>query len=813
MIEQLLPDLRRAARSLLARPIFLLTAVGTLALGICALAAIFTVYNAVLLRPLPYSNADRIVEIQREQAPITNGPVAREVFEEWRDRTTAAFDVIGAYTASTMNLTGAGNAERLTAYAVSPGFWEVFANPLTLGRAFGNDEETSGENVVVLSNALWRNRFNAAADIVGRDIVLNGENYRVIGVTASEFAYPRDASIWLPTYLPGNTMGRGSNYLDVIARLKTDVSVATANHLLTPVTDWQARNFPDNHVGLRARVETLRHSLSANLQQPMSMLLIASALLLLIACANLANLMLARGQAREPEFALRRALGADRGGLVRAVLAEALVIALAGTAAGVLAAQPAVHALMSLAPDLLPNSGTPPIDVRVVAVVVLAELSVLVLAGLAPAWQASRVDPVETLRGAGRDTGGTRARGRLRALLVTGEIALALTLLSGSALLIQSLRHLSDVDTGVDSAHVLTARLALPVPARTPGEDMFAWFARAKEANAPRIDAILSEVGALPDAVHAGLTNELPISGGSGGNGSITLPGRDIPIAQNLAEFRAASPGYFATFAIPLRAGRVFDSRDGGEAGLGTSVLVNQAFVARFLDGVDANALGQSIGVIDNTMKTIVGVVGDVRQLGLDRAATPEVYFPARAYPGSEFSLAVKVDGDALAFAEPLRRTLQKVAPDMPVFSVRTMDEATRATTATRRFNLVLMSVFAAVALLLAAIGVYGVIAYLDGRRRREIGLRQAIGANARDIHRLMFGTGLRMIVPGIVIGLFGAVALGRVIASQLYGVGAADPVVLASVVVLLIVVAIAACAIPTRRATRISPVEALRDE
>lgn len=813
MVERLLSDLLLATRSLLARPAFLLTAVATLALGICALTAIFTVYNAVLLRPLPYSNADRIVEIQREQAPITNGPVAREVFEEWRDLTTAAFDAIGAYTASTMNLTGAGNAERLTAYAVSPGFWEVFANPLILGRAFGNDEETSDENVVVLSNALWRNRFNAAANIVGTDIVLNGENYRVIGVTASEFAYPRDASIWMPTYLPSNTMGRGSNYLDVIARLKTDVSVATANHLMKRVTDWQASNFPDNHVGLRARVETLRHSLSANLQQPMIMLLIASALVLLIACANLANLMLARGQSREREFALRRALGADRGGLIRAVLAEALVIAFAGTAIGLLAAQPAVHFLISLAPDLLSGSGTPAIDGRVVAVVVSAALVALIFSGLAPAWRASRAEPAHTLRGGGRDTGGTQPRGRLRAVLVSGEIALALTLLSGSALLIQSLRHLSNVDTGVYSAQVITARLALPVPARAPDEDQFAWFERVKVANSPRIDAILSQVADLPGVVHAGLTNELPISGGSSGNGSIMLPGHAIPVAQNLAEFRAASPDYFATFGIPLRSGRVFDSRDGREGGFGTQVLVNQAFVDHFLGGVESKAIGQSIGVVDATMKTIVGVVGNVRQLGLDRAATPEVYFPARAFPLNEFSLAVKVDGDALAFAEPLRLALQKLAPEMPVFSVRSMDEATHATTATRRFNLTLMSVFAAVAVLLAAIGLYGVVAYSVGQRRREFGLRQAIGATTGNLQRLMLGSGLRMIVPGIVVGLLGAIALGQVIASQLYGVSAADPVVLASVVALLVTVAIAACVIPTRRATRISPVEALRDE
>ncbi len=396
---------------------------------------------------------------------------------------------------------------------------------------------------------------------------------------------------------------------------------------------------------------------------------------------------------------------------------------------------------------------------------------------------------------------------------MTGEIALALTLLSGAALLVQSLRHLSTVDTGVNSAHVLTARIALPVPTPEPGEGMFVWFTRVKAANGPRIDSILSRVAALPDATEVALTDSLPISGGSNGNGEITLPGHDIPMEQNLAEFRFASPNYFAALDIPLRAGRVFDKRDGDEAGFGTHVLVNQAFVDRFLAGADASALGQTISVIDNTKKTIVGVVGNVHQLGLARAATPEVYFPARAYPQNEMSLIVRVKGDPLTLAQPLRRALKEIAPDLPVFSVRTMDEATRRTTAMRRFNLTLMGAFAAMAMLLAAIGLYGVIAYAVGQRRREIGVRQALGANRQAIHRLILGTGLRMIVPGIAIGLLGAFALGRVIAAQLYGVGAADPVVLASVSVVLVLIALAACAIPTLRAARIAPLEALRDE
>ncbi|MEP7042515.1 MAG: ABC transporter permease [Dokdonella sp.] len=804
-------ELRIALRSLLARPSFFLTATATLALGLCALAAIFTVYDAVLLRPLPYAQADRIVDITREQPPVSEGPVARPVFQEWRERSSEFFDAFGGYVATTMNMTGAGDAERLTAYAVTPDFWSVFGSPIARGRAFGEDEEKHDEHIVVLSDTLWRNRFGAAADVVGRDILLNGENYHVVGVTAAGFAYPADAQVWLPTYLPSSTSGRGMNYLSIVARLRDGASIAAATQTLATVTAWEAQNWPDNHGGLTAQVKPLRDGIASRFLQPLAMLMIAAALVLLIACANLANLMLARGQAREREFALRRALGAGSACLVRTVLAEALVISLIGALFGLLDAQPAVHVLMSLAPHLLPATAVPAIDLRVVTVVVLAAVATLLLSGLAPAWRAMHADPADTLRGGGRDAGGSRAQGRLRALLVSAEIALALTLLGGSALLIQSLRHLSEVDTGVHSAQVLTARLALPTPAMQPGEEFMAWMERAKSANGPRLDAVLARVAAMPGTSGVGIVDSLPISGGGGSNGEFHLAGHDIQRDTNLAEHRFVSEHYFAALGIPLRSGRVFDSHDTDDSGFGTHVLVNQAFVDRFLSG--ANAIDQQIGILDDSMKTIVGVVGNARQFGLDREAKPEVYFPARMFPGGELTLVVKVDGDALAFAEPLRRALKELAPDMPVFSVRTMDEATRETTALRRFNLTLMSVFAVAAILLAAIGLYGVIAYSVGQRRREIAVRQSLGAGGADIHRLMLAASLRMIVPGIVAGIVGAIVLGRLIAAQLYGIGAADPLVLLSVAATLALIALVACAIPVLRAARVPPMEALRNE
>ncbi len=811
-MHAVLADLRLALRNLRARPGFTLTAVLTLMLGIGAVASIFTVYDAVILKPLPFANAERIVRVLRKQPPVQFSPVSPPVFREWAERSGQAFDAFGGYVPQTLNLTGASAAERLTGYTVTPGFWDVFGQPVALGRSFGDTEENANQRVVVLGDALWKNRFGGDASILGRNIHLNGEAWQVIGVAQPGFAYPADAQLWTPTFLPANTAGRGSNSLAPVARLAPGVSVVQARAVMRGITDWEAATFPAENGQLSAQVERLGDLVGRNLRGSLSVLLGAALLVLLIACANLASLMLTRGQTRTQELAVRSALGAGRARLMRAVLAEALLLAAAGALAALAFARIAVPALLRLAPELLPGYNTPSLDLRVVLATTLIALLTLLLFGLVPAWRAARADPAQALAAGSRGQIGGRDQARSRNVLVAGEIALAMTLLAGAGLLIDNLRQLSKVDSGLgDVTHVLTARFSLPAPAMQPGEDFPAWYARVKPALDPTLATLQSRLAALPGVTSVAITNALPGSGESGWNGGFTVAGREVP-KDAIAEFRFASPDTLRTFGITLEAGRAFDSHDGSRALFPSEMLVNRTFVERYLGGGDA--LGQQVSIYDDSPKTIIGVIGDVRQSGLDRPANAEAWFPISTVPVGDLALALEVQGDALAFAPTLRRVMQETFPDVPVFAVRTMDEVTGQTTRLRRFNLALMGAFAATALLLAMIGLYGVIAWIASQRRREIGVRQSFGATRGDIHALMLKSGMGMIVPGLAAGLAGAAAIRRLLDSQLSAASpAADAGVLAAVVVLLALVALAACLIPAWRASRVSPIVALRDE
>lgn len=809
----MITELRMALRAMRARPGFFLTAILTLTLGIGAVTAIFTVYDAVLLKPLPFAHAERIVTLSREQGSSVQRTASVPVFDEWRERGSAAFTALGAYAPETMNLAGAGaeDAQRLAVHKVTPGFWQVFSQPLALGTSWGEQEESHNEHVVVLSDALWRSRFGADAGVLGRDIRLNGDAYRIVGVARPEFRFPERSDVWIPTFTPGHAQSRRTvNFLRVVGLLRENAGPAQAASAIQGVIDWQVRNFPQDETAMQARVVPLQEQIGAPVGSALDMLLAAAGLVLLIACANLANLMLARGQNRAQELALRSALGAGRGRLVRHALAESLLIALAGTCAGLAVAKPAIAGLVALAPDLLPAYNLPTIDLRVVAGTSAVALLTLFLFALYPALRAAATDPVKAMQGSSRSQTGSVRQMRARSILVSAEVALALTLLAGAGLLIGTLQQLDRVDSGVRTDHVLTAQFSISTLTLQPGQDLNTWAETAISQLTPRLDAIEKRLRELPGVETVSLSFGLPASGNASWSSSFQVVG--APEEKHAeVQYRFVSEDYFRTFGIPVEAGRAFNALDGRRALMPTELLVNRAFADRYLAGRDP--LTSEIKTFGDAPIPVIGVVGNVRQAGLDHDINPEVYFPISKAIQGDLSIALKVQGDAMAQVEPLRRAMREVAADAPVYEIRPMDAVIGETLGLRRFNTTLMSLFAAVAVALAAVGLYGVIAYSVGQRRREIGLRQALGAGTLSVHRLILGSSLRMILPGIGVGLLGALALGRLISAQLYGVRATDPLVLALVVVVLGAASLLACLIPSIQAARMSPMDALRDE
>ncbi len=624
----------------------------------------------MLLKPLPFQNAGQIVRIKREMGSSVQGTTSVPVFDEWRDRTKDAFAAIGAYAPETMNLAGNGNgdAQRLSVYKVTPGFWDVFSQPLALGRSWGEDEENHNVQVVVLSDRLWRSRFAAKADVIGREIRLNDEIVRIVGVAERRFDFPDDAQAWVPTFTPGNAQSRRTmNFLSVLGRLKPGVSKAQAVTSVQRIIDWQVQTYPADESAMNASMVSLQDQIGAPVSKALSMLLSASALVLLIACANLAGLVLARSQAREQELSLRRALGAGQGRLMRHVLAESIIIALIGSAAGLLIAKPAIAALIALAPDLLPAYNVPSIDLRVVAATSLIAFSTVLIFALFPAWRAAAVDPVRALQGASRSQTGSVKQMRARSLLVSIEIALAMTLLAGAGLLIGSLQKLGTVDSGVDTDNVLTAQFSISTLTLQPGDDLMAWAGNATQALTPRLDAIEQRLTKLPGVESVALSFGLPASGNADWSSSFQVVGQ--PKSRSGVQLRFVSKDYFQTYGIAVAAGRPFNALDGTRALLPTELIVNQAFADRYLAGADP--LSREIITFGDDPIRIIGVVANVRQAGLDHAVSPELYLPVSKAIKGDMSIGLKVHGNPLAYAEVVRKAMREVAPDAPVSGLR----------------------------------------------------------------------------------------------------------------------------------------------
>jgi len=810
MVIRFASELRLALRSLLRQPGFFAIAVFTLAIGVGSVSAIFSVVNGTLLTPLPYADAERIVRVSRVQG-AWGGPVSVPVLDDWRKATREQFAQLAAFVGTTINLTGEGEAERLAGFRVTPEFWSVMGLAPQRGRYFGPDEDTALEKVAVISHALWQRRFAGAPDVIGRDILLNGEAHRVVAVTPVGFRYPGSAQVYLPAYLAASSQGRGNNYLHVIARLAPGATMAQAESALAAVNARLAEEFADNNAGLAARLTALPTLLNSQVQQPLLILLGAAALVLLIACANLANLLLARGSTRQRELAVRAALGAGRRNLMRAVMSEALVIAICGAVGGLAIASAAVPLLLALAPDLLPDHASVTMRADVVALCLFGGVATVVLFACLPALRAASTSPAGALQEEGRGSSGGRRRSRARNALVVFEVALSLSLLVGAGLLIESLRQLGKVDGGIETEGVLTAAIVARSTEMQPGEDVMDWYRRHTAQLAQQLPALLQRIEAIPGVRSAGIADSLPLSGIDNVSSDISIRGREVADGQPRpgANWRFVSPEVFATLGMRIVRGRNLDEGDARPGEMFQNVLVNETFVRRYLADVDP--LLQQIQFMDEAHKQIVGVVSDTRLFGAEREPVAEVYMSHLHATQNQLYLALKVGGDPLAYAEQLRQAVREVDADIPLFEVRSMDQLVAGGTALRRFNMTLMSVFSAVALLLAGIGLYGVVAYSVAERRQEIGVRLSLGARGVDVLRMVLGQGLRTVGLGLLLGVAGGFAMGQLLSNQLYGVGGNDPVVLSGVVLVLGLVALLACVVPARRAARLDPMLALR--
>jgi putative ABC transport system permease protein len=801
-MDTLLQDVRYGMRLLLKHRGFAAAAIVTLGLGIGANTAVFSVASGVLLRPLPYPEAERLVWGWGRAGENPRASVSPPDFVDFR-AASRSFETLAAMSAYTIHpaLAGGERPQQLSGVLVSAGFFEALGVRPLIGRAFGPaDEAVSLPESVMLSHRLWRERFSGDASLAGRAITIDGRAMTVIGVMPAGFRMPDDADVWLPLPLGNESMQvRRFHQLRLVARLRPGVSLAAAQAEMSALAAGLAARYPDSNTDFGVVVVSLRDAIVGDSRPALFTLLAAVAAVLLIACVNVANLLLARAAARRREGAIRSALGASRGRLVRQWLVESLLLSLAGGALGLLLGYWGQDLLRAVGPADFPRLHEVEVDGRVLLFTIAVSVATGIAFGLVPARQAARVDAQATLReGGARAAGG---RGRVRAFLAAVEVMASVVLLAGAGLLARSLVRLLDVDPGFRAAEVVTTTLRLP--AGKDEDEQRAFF-----------QALLERVQGLPGVESAGLISELPLSG-QRNDTYFTIEGRPAsPSGQPFdANYRSVSDDYFRAMGIPLRQGRTFARQDGPSApGV---VIVNEPFVRAFFPNEDP--LGRRI-VVDlgsPFAAEIVGVVGGVRHSSLATAPDPEMYLSATQQPMGFMNLVVRARGDAAAptLASGLRASVAAIDPDQPLGAVRTMASLVAASAGDRRFPALLLGGFAALALVLAAIGLYGVMSESVAQRTAEMGIRMALGASARDVVGLVIREGLAVTLAGLGAGIAGALALSRLLASLLYAVPAHDPVTFTGVAAVVAAMALAACALPARRAARTSPQIALRHE
>jgi putative ABC transport system permease protein len=806
-VEAFVRDLRFAARMLLSRPGFTVLAVVCLALGIGASAAIFSVVNGVLLKPLPFPDAERLFSYGTSRGKIERGPLSAPDFVDLRSQSTRAD--LAVFSEQSYTLRNNESAVQLSGAGISSNLFRVLGVTPLLGRGPSLEEELPKRGtVVVISYGAWQRLFNGDPKIIDRQVRIDARDYTVIGVMPKGFSYPiensGDADAWVPLTLAGDSTfadERGSHYLRGVGRLKPGVSLALAGSELRALSMRLAEQYPGTNRDRLANVKDLQESIVTGSRSSLLLLAGAVCCLLLIACANVANLMLARATLRSKEVAVRTAIGASRLVILRQVLTESVLLAAVGGIAGLLLAVWGTDLLLRLAPSALPRVHDITLDWRVLAFTTVITIGTGLLFGFMPAIQLSSSDLNGTLKEGGRSVTGAGGGNRTRSMLVITEVALSLILLAGAGLLSATLLRLQKVDPGFDSTNVLTAETSLPDSKYKTDAQQTAFY-----------DLVLEKVRAIPGVIDVAGVSILPLSGNTmmislalegepRGKGIPTLHGEMLDVV---------TPNFFSVMKIPLKAGRLFAAQEDSTP---LVVLVNEALARKYWPGQSAVGKRISVGYNSDSLREVVGVVGDVHRAALNEEPAPAIYLPHHqaAYPA--LTLLVRTRDNATNVPAALVRQLAALDPDQTLGNIRPMRTVLASSLARQRFSASLLGIFAMIALALSAVGIFGVMTAMVTQRTRELAVRLALGAHPRKVLQLVLSHGATLAGIGIAIGLFGAFALSRVVAGMLYNVAATDPLTLLSVSLLLAAVALLACYIPARRATRLDPIITLREE
>ena len=817
-----LQDLRYGWRTLAKSPGFTVVAILTLALGIGANSSMFSLINSVLLRPLPFSDPDRLVTIweRRGSSNDSNLPISAHEFVAWREK-GSTFQKMTIIRGDGFNLTGAGEPASISALRVSAEFFSVLEVAPLLGRTFSVGEDNDDYPIIVMNAALWKKRFGSDPEIVGKTVTLNDQKYTVIGVMERRCVgswMNADPDVWLPINLPDEARRVGRHGNNVVARLKQDVTLEQAQTELSQIALGLEQEYPNNNVGHNAKIIPLHEASVGSVRLALMVLFGAVGFVLLIACANVANLLLTRAAGRQKEIAIRTALGASRLRLIRQMLTESCLLAVMGGGVGVLLALWIIDLLPKINAVNIPRIEQLGIDGRVLAVTLSLSLLTGILTGLAPAIRSSRISVIQGLNDGARTSSGPRRR-RIGSLLVVLEVALALVLLAGGGLMLKSFVMLIEVDPGFDPHNVLRLDLSLPSPKYSKPQERIRFYGE-----------LLERVKALPGVEAAGATSQTPLSPGDNW-GPFSIEGRPAPSPgqESAAAMRTVSSDYFRVMRVPLKTGRYFTEADArialpvmrwfdqqpypahyNESQPAPAIIINETMARMFFPGEDS--LGKRIRIISSPWLTIVGVVGDIRHRGLNTQPNPEMYLFDLQEPQDSMAVMIRTAVDPLRLAAVVREQVFAVDQDQPV-AITTMEQIFSDSIGGQRFNMVLLGIFAALALVMAVVGIFGVINYSVAQRTQEIGIRVALGAQRRDILKLVVGQGMVLTLLGVAIGLAGAVAITRLISELLFGVSPTDPVTLGMVALLLTSVAFLASYIPARKAMKVDPMVALRSE